>query len=105
MNFFEIPIFIISYNRLDDLIACVNRLEEDGYNNIHIIDNCSVNIELIDYLHKSRHHVHFLDKNWGHKVFWECGLFDDIINNSYYVVTDPDIIPVENCPKDYVQRF
>ena len=38
-------------------------------------------------------------------VFWDSGLFDEIIKSSYYVVTDPDIVPIEQCPKDYVEFF
>ena len=38
-------------------------------------------------------------------VVWKSGIFDEILNNSYYVVTDPDVIPIEECPKDYIEFF
>ena len=105
MNFFSITIFIISYNRLDDLRKCISFLEKDGYTNLNIIDNASTDIELISYLKKLKHNVYFLEKNWGPYVLWESHLFDSIVENEYYVVTDPDIIPIEQCPSDYIEYF
>ena len=105
MDFFAIPIFIISYNRLFDLQKCITRLESDGYKNLIIVDNASTDEPLLDYLHTIPYKVHFLDKNWGPYVVWKSHLFDDVILNQYYVVTDPDIIPIENCPSDYLECF
>lgn len=105
VDYFDIPIFIISYNRLSELKKIIFRLESDGYKNIHVIDNASNDEELLQYLKKSPHTVHFLDKNWGPDVLWQSHLFDDIILHQYYVLTDPDVIPVEECPPDYVQYF
>ena len=53
---------------------------------------------MLEYLNKLNGNsvkVIFLDKNYGHKVLWEEHLFDDIIESSYYVLTDPDVIPIE----------
>lgn len=101
----DVPIFIISYNRLEDLKKILLRLENDGYKNIQIIDNASTDKELIDYLKKSKYTKYLLEKNWGPNVLWECHLFDDIINNNYFVLTDPDIIPIEDCPSNYIKYF
>lgn len=105
MDFKNIPIFIISYNRLNDLQTMIDRLNQDGYKNIIVVDNASDDIALLQYLRSLNHRVEFLDKNYGHKVVWESGLFNDIIDNSYYVVTDPDILPTQECPDDYVEMF
>ena len=105
MDFYNIPIFIISYNRLSDIKKCVTKLSQDGYRNLIIVDNASTDEELLKYLHTLEYKVHFLKKNWGPYVIWQCHLFDDILLNQFYVVTDPDIIPVENCPTDYVEYF
>lgn len=105
MNYKEIPIFIISYNRLNYLKQLISRLEKDEYTNLIIIDNASTDKPLLEFLHSLSHKVHFLDKNYGHLVLWKSKLFDDIINNNYYVVTDPDILPIDECPSDYVKHF
>lgn len=105
MNFKNIPIFIISYNRLTDLKKMVDKLTSDGYNNLIIVDNASDDENLLKYLHSLKCRVEFLDKNYGHKVVWKSQLFDDIINNGYYVVSDPDILPTPECPSDYVEFF
>lgn len=105
LDFFSIPIFIISYNRLDVLKKCIARFENDGYKNIIILDNASTNIFLVDYLKTVKHKVYFLKKNYGHHALWKCGLFDTVINKNYYVLTDPDILPIEKCPANYVEHF
>lgn len=38
-------------------------------------------------------------------AFWNCGQFEDVIKNEYYVVTDSDILPVEDCPDDFIELF
>lgn len=101
----EIPIFIISYNRLDTLKQCINKYEQDGYTKIYVIDNASDDKDLLVYLQNLKYKVYFLDQNWGPYVLWKCRLFDDIIHNEYYVVTDPDILPVEECPTNYISLF
>ncbi|WP_188400352.1 glycosyltransferase family 2 protein [Sporomusa sp. GT1] len=105
VDFKNIPIFIISYNRLYDLQQLILRLEKDAYTNIIILDNASTDKELLDYLHNLPYKVHLLNKNFGHRVLWQCGLFNEIIEKNYYVLTDPDIIPVEECPNNYIEHF
>lgn len=101
----NIPIFITSFNRLSMLKSLISKLEEKGYTNIQIIDNNSSYPPLLEYLKNTKHKVHFLNQNLGHKAFWECGKFDDIIQNEYYVVTDPDVLPIDNCPDDFIELF
>lgn len=106
-QFKNIPIFIVSYNRLEDLKLLISRLEKDGYNNIIILDNSSTDKSLLEYLKglASIYKVHFLEKNYGHMVLWECGLYNQFIKDNYYVLTDPDIIPIDECPDNYVEVF
>ena len=47
MNFKNIPIFIVSYNRLEDLRKIINLLLSDGYTNLNIIDNKSSEFDKI----------------------------------------------------------
>jgi hypothetical protein len=105
IDFFRIPVFIISYNRLLYLTKIIEWLEKAGYTNLNIVDNNSTYPPLLEYLKKSPHHVYMLDKNFGHLVVWECGRFDLTLNNEFYVVSDCDIIPTEECPKNAVEYF
>lgn len=101
-NIKQIPILIISHNRLSCLSQLVLRLEEMGYDNLHIVDNASSYPPLLEFLKTTKHTVHFLKENYGPHVVWKSGLFDELIANNYYVVTDPDVLPVEQCPDDFL---
>ncbi|MCL2062985.1 MAG: hypothetical protein FWG98_01240 [Candidatus Cloacimonetes bacterium] len=92
IDHFDIPIYIIVYNQLNFLEIQINNLEKLGYHNIHFIDNASTYQPLLNYLQKTKHTVHRMDKNYGYKVFTNSGYFDDIIRKDYYVLSDPDII-------------
>ena len=105
INPYEIPIYIISYNRLSDLRKCIGKLEQDGYRNIIIVDNKSTDKNLLNYYRSIPHHVEYLEKNYGHMGFWMCGKFDRVIESSFYVVTDPDILADESAPSDYIGYF
>lgn len=104
-SFRDIPIFIISYNRLEGLQLLVARLEEMGYTNLHIIDNNSSYPPLLRYLDETPHTVYRLTQNLGHLVFWKDPQFKEIVHTSFYVVTDPDVIPIKECPDDFLQLF
>lgn len=105
LHYKEIPIYIISFNRLDCLKQLVFFLESHGYNNINIIDNNSSYPPLLDYLHSCPYPVNYLKENLGHLAFWRCNLFDEVIKKSLYVVTDPDILPINECPEDFLKVF
>lgn len=38
-------------------------------------------------------------------VFWENSVFFEKFSKGYYVVTDPDILPVADCPNDFLKVF
>lgn len=105
MNYFQIPVFLIAYNRLEALQKLVGWLEGAGYSNIHIIDNASTYPPLLAWLEASPHHVHRMDKNYGHLVLWDSGKFKDIIDKQNFVLSDCDILPDEQCPHDVVERL
>lgn len=101
----DIDVFIISYNRLSYLKSIVNWLEKSGFKNIHIVDNNSTYPLLLEYLKLSKHDVCIMDKNYGHLVVWTCGKFGDILNNKHYIVSDCDILPIEECPLNITEYF
>ena len=100
----NIPIFIISYNRLSYLSNIIHQLEQRGFQNIKIIDNCSDYPPLLEYYKKTEYEVFRLQKNLGHKAFWTDPVFDQYRKN-FYVMTDPDLEIDENCPNDFLEKF
>ena len=101
MDFYQTPIYLIVFNRLDALRQLVDWLESSGYKNIHIIDNASTYPPLLQYLKSSPHTVHNMERNYGHLVLWESGEFDDVIDHHNFVLSDCDILPVESCPPKF----
>lgn len=101
----NVDVFIISFNRLKHLKKVVEWLEKYGFEKIHIVDNSSTYPPLLEYLEKSKHIVHRLEKNFGHLAVWECGKFKDIIDDEFYIVTDSDILPIAECPQDIADHF
>lgn len=101
----DVDVFIISYNRLSYLRSIVEWLEKAGFENIHIVDNASTYLPLLEYLSSSKHQIHRLNENYGHLAVWKCGKFKDVIDNKKYIVTDCDILPVEQCPLNVTEYF
>lgn len=99
----DIPVYLISFNRLSYLERLVAWLEKAGCTNIHIVDNASTYPPLLDYLNKTPHTVHRMEKNYGHTVLFDAPEFKDVVDNHYFVLSDPDILPVEECPTDFMR--
>ena len=104
-DFFNIPIYIISYNRLTYLQQMLNWLSEYGYKNIIIIDNHSDYEPLLSFYETCPYKVLRMEKNYGHNVFDEAPCFFWKRLFSFYVITDPDLAPIEDCPANFVEVF
>ncbi len=104
IDFYNIPIFIISFNRLSYLQGIISRLEEMGYKNLKIIDNASTYPPLLEYYNETNYEVFRMESNYGHMVFWKSEVFKKY-REDLYVVTDPDVIPLDECPNDFVELF
>lgn len=107
INYKSIPIIIISFNQLFYLKQLVAFLQKHNYSNIIIIDNNSTYQPLLDYFDtiESIVIIHKLKENLGHLVFWKHKELFDKYSKGYYVVTDADIVPVEECPEDFGLHF
>jgi len=103
----SIPIIIISYNRLNDLKKLVTFLLERKHKNIIIADNQSSYPPLLEYYNqiKDRVTIRVMDKNYGHLAFWLNSKLLKEYGKGYYIVTDPDIIPNNKLPDDYLNRM
>ena len=103
-DFKAIPIFINNYNRLSTLKRLIDALSKRGYHNIHILDNCSTYPPLLEYYKTCPYKVRILNKNYGSKSFWKSGLWTKYMF-SYFAYTDSDVVPVKECPDDFLEYF
>jgi hypothetical protein len=100
----DIPIIINNFNRLTYLRRLVDFLEKRGFRKIFILDNASTYPPLLDYYKSCQWHVFRLDKNLGHISLWRSGLIKKF-SSDYFVYTDSDVVPVEECPDDFMEVF
>ena len=104
---FNIPIFINARDRIGVMKQQIDWLLDAGYTNIIILDNNSTYPPLMDY-YKSfkgdkRIKVIIMDQNLGFKSIWKSGILEALNITTPYVYTDPDLVPVDSCPKNVVQ--
>jgi GT2 family glycosyltransferase len=101
----EIPVFIICRDRVDSMKVLVRWLEKHGLRRIIFIDNDSVYPPLVDFFDHTSHQVIKLYRNVGHTSPWSLGLVRALLPEDFYIVTDPDVIPTEECPDDGIKHF
>jgi hypothetical protein len=106
LPFWQVPIIINSFNRLGCLQRLVSWLLRAGYVKLHIIDNASTYPPLLSYLtslEQSRQAtVTRLVQNAGPRAVWRQNLLERLGIETEYVYTDPDVLPIEACPRDLV---
>ena len=103
-DFKNIPIIINNRNRFTYLMQLINWLEKNGYKNIYIIDNNSSYEPLVKYYQTTTYKVFHLSENVGHLSLWKTGIIKQF-EKSYYVYTDPDVLPIDECPDDILDYF
>ncbi len=104
VDYKKIPVIINNFNRLDCLKKQIDWLTWAGMKNIYIIDNLSTYPPLLEFYRRTPFTVFRLDKNVGHTALWDTHIFMYFKNTSY-IYTDPDILPVKECPKDVIIHF
>jgi hypothetical protein len=104
IDFRDIPIVINNFNRLDSLKQLINSLEKRRYTNIYIIDNLSTYPPLLEYYKTCSCKIFYLKENIGFNALWLSGLYKKFKNN-YFVYTDSDVVPVDECPDDFLLFF
>lgn len=103
-DFHQIPIIINNFNRLDCLKKLIDVLERLGYRNLFILDNHSTYPPLLEYYNTCPYEIIHLDRNIGYQAIWLSGVYNRF-KRSFYAYTDSDVVPDENCPEDFMQRF
>jgi hypothetical protein len=100
----DIPIIINNFNRLETLKKLILSLETRGYLNIYIIDNLSTYPPLIEYYKTCRYTIFRLEKNMGPDALWASSIYKKF-KNDFFVYTDSDIVPIVECPDDFLLFF
>ena len=102
----DIPIFINARDRVGVMKNLIEWLLDAGYKNLLILDNDSTYPKLLEYYSElekiSEVKVIRLKKNLGYKALWKSNILEKLNISTPYVYTDPDVVPSENCPKDFV---
>lgn len=107
-----IPIFIISFNRYTVLRKLIDRLLEMNEIRIVVIDNKSNYEPLLQYYEvmKGVFEIIHMPGNAGHLVITSLGR-DPSFRGKYeldklnFMYTDCDIVPVTECPNNFMEKF
>lgn len=100
----DIPVIINNRDRLIYPRQLVEWLERAGTKRIVILDNASTYPALLCFYRQTRHRVIRLDDNLGHLALWRSDVFEEF-KDSYFVYTDPDVLPDESCPGNAVEHM
>jgi hypothetical protein len=94
------PVFVNCRDRVSCLRMVVDWLERAGHERIYLVDNASTFPALLEYYEETPHVVVRLEENAGHRAPWRSGLTERYAPDTPYVVTDPDVVPADECPND-----
>lgn len=96
-----LPVFVTCRDRLECLQLLVHRLGSlDNVGPIILIDNDSAWPPMVEYLKNTKLEVVRVGQNGGHRALWSFNIHPQLRNEGPFVVTDPDVIPDEDCPPD-----
>jgi len=101
----RMPIFVNTRDRLTCLRQLLSWLSHAGCCNIVIIDNASTYPDLVAFLRECSYPVLRLKTNLGHTALWRIRQLRRVIRNEWFVYTDPDILPIESCPRDVIPHL
>jgi hypothetical protein len=100
------PVVINCRDRLAPLVPLVEWLERLGQTEIYLLDNDSTYPPLLEYYERTPHEVVRLGENLGHRALWLTDVLKDrMLSSEYYVYTDPDVVPIPECPPDVFDFF
>ena len=97
--------FIICRDRVTYTKQLVEWLEKAGQERIYLVDNDSTYQPLLDYYESTPHTVIWMGGNTGHTGVWNTGQIAKYAPDEYFIVSDPDVIPTEDCPMDAIDYF
>jgi hypothetical protein len=97
-----VPVFIICRDRVSCLRQLVDWLERNGQERIYLIDNQSTYGPMLEYLEQTPHTLVRSEYNTQSSP-WQYMM--SVMQAEYFVVSDPDVVPTEDCPADALEHF
>ena len=111
-DFWQVPIFINCRDRVSALRRLVDWLQAAGYKRIILLDNASSFPPLLAYYEeiaarpdKTAIQLIRLGENLGHQALWRSGILQRLQIRGPFVYSDPDIVPIAECPHDIIRVF
>ena len=105
----DVPSFINARDRVGVMKKLIDWLIDADYKNLIILDNDSTYPKLLEYYSEleknSAVKIIRLKKNLGYKALWKSNILEKLNISTPYVYTDPDVVPHEKCPKDFVRTL
>jgi hypothetical protein len=101
----SVPVFINCRDRVSALGPLIDYLERAGCGRIVLLDNGSTYPPLLEFYERTPHEVVRLGDNLGHTSLWGGELVERLGATGQFVFTDPDIVPIDECPLDAIDYF
>jgi len=108
----NIPIIILNKDRFLVLKNQVEFLQKRNYTNIFIIDNKSTYQPLLDWYKVCGADVYFnpTPKTCNGSLHWltrQYGIekFCKLVTESEFILNDSDVVPVDECPQDFIEHM
>lgn len=101
----SVPVFVNCRDRLTPLLELTAWLERAGCDEIYLLDNDSAYEPLLEWYERTPHTVVRLGENYRKHALWQAPGVFELTRGRYFVYTDPDIVPVPECPLDAIERF
>ena len=107
LSYKSIPVLINCRDQVSMLRQQVEWLLSAGHQNIYLIDNASTYTPLLEYLTSVRFDVTVvrLNENVGHLALWEWDLLNSLKIRPPFVYSDPDMVPIQECPQNLVEHL
>jgi hypothetical protein len=103
--FVTYPVFVVCRDRLACLVSLLEWLESVGNaDEVYLIDQASTWAPLLAFYDQTEHTVIRTD-NVGHKVGWSEGIIRQHAAGRRFIYTDPDVLPLAECPDDALARM
>lgn len=100
-----IPAFIICRDRYTCTLGLIQYMESCGIQEIYLIDNDSTYEPLLEYYETTPHTVIRIGHNGGHLIPWNGGYVTKYASGRNYIISDPDVVPIEECPTDMFDYY
>jgi len=101
----QFPVIITVRDRLAPLLMLLKWLASVGQKEVWLCDNASTYPPMVEFLKNTDHKVMYNNFNLGHRAPWLSGLVPELGHDRHFIVTDPDVVPTDECPKDVLRVF